>query len=88
MAKCCGEKRVSRLRNRLNKSILERLNSGIRGQAQVLLKINLAPKEVSDKRLQICNSCDIANKGWCMQCGCIIKAKVQLDSAKCPLNKW
>ena len=46
-----------------------------------------------NQRLDICNTCehkktffDFTEK--CNLCGCIIKLKLQLDSSKCPINKW
>lgn len=44
----------------------------------------------SNKRLEICQSCDkfISTTKQCRECGCIMPMKVKLAKAKCPLNKW
>ncbi len=50
-------------------------------------KINV---EESEKRYNICLSCDrlIKLTKQCRECGCIMPAKVKLQNATCPLNKW
>ena len=46
----------------------------------------------SKKRVVICNNCEklelISKIKVCGVCGCIIKAKVTIQSEQCPLNKW
>ena len=52
----------------------------------------LATKEVCCNREKICSNCPklvkLASLDQCSECGCLIKSKVQLNSAKCPINKW
>lgn len=54
------------------------------------IKSNFSYK--SKKRIVICNKCEnlelISKIKVCGICGCIIKAKSTLLSAKCPLDKW
>lgn len=47
-------------------------------------------KENSQKRLNICLSCDRLFKKTvqCKECGCYMPAKTQLPHAVCPLGKW
>lgn len=47
-------------------------------------------RELANTRLEICKSCDqyISYTTMCKQCGCIMKGKTLLKSAKCPLGKW
>ena len=47
-------------------------------------------KNLSKKRLKICFDCPRLIKATtqCKECGCFMKAKTQLEYAKCPLNKW
>ena len=47
-------------------------------------------EQISQDRLNICLSCDrlINLTKQCRECGCIMPAKVKLEKATCPLNKW
>lgn len=49
-----------------------------------------AEKEVSEERLSACKMCPELIKAThqCKQCGCFMAAKVKLEHATCPLNKW
>jgi hypothetical protein len=45
---------------------------------------------ISEHRMALCKKCPellpITNQ--CKQCGCFMAAKVKLEAATCPLNKW
>jgi len=45
---------------------------------------------ISEKRLDICKSCDRFNQltKQCKECGCVMPAKVLLSNAECPIGKW
>jgi hypothetical protein len=45
---------------------------------------------IAKKRLDTCKSCTrfIKLTHQCKECGCIMNAKVKLEDATCPLNKW
>jgi len=47
-------------------------------------------KDLGQERFRICLACPriIHATGQCMECGCFMKAKTQLEEAKCPLGKW
>ena len=47
-------------------------------------------KEVIEERLAICNECPWLDKRLvkCRKCGCFMKLKSTLGSAKCPIGKW
>jgi hypothetical protein len=47
-------------------------------------------KEVINKRMEICRSCDffIPLTQQCKKCGCIMTFKTKLAGAGCPINKW
>lgn len=45
-------------------------------------------KEQQTKRLSLCQECDYYYQGRCRQCGCFMKQKVKLNSAKCPIGIW
>ena len=42
------------------------------------------------KRLAICFECESFYKPTrqCKECGCFMKVKTRIPSAKCPLEKW
>ena len=51
---------------------------------------------MATKRYEICSKCpDLKNAGGinnlvatCRLCGCVVRAKVQLKSSRCPVGKW
>lgn len=47
-------------------------------------------KEQRNIRLDKCKSCEHFLKltASCKECGCFMKAKTWLSSAKCPVDKW
>jgi len=47
-----------------------------------------ATKEEQTKRLKICQNYDYYFQNRCLQCGCFMKQKVKLNSAKCPIGIW
>ncbi len=49
-------------------------------------KQNLSPKE----RMAICKSCKEYDSLFrrCRECGCFLKAKVQMAGEECPQGKW
>ena len=42
------------------------------------------------RRIDICRACPAfdADQGRCKECGCFMKVKAKMETAKCPLNKW
>lgn len=46
--------------------------------------------ETAHARLLICTDCDrlFEPTFTCKECGCFMKVKTKLKSAKCPLGKW
>jgi hypothetical protein len=47
-------------------------------------------KEKAKERLKICENCDRVIKltMTCKECGCFMKVKTTLETAKCPKGKW
>jgi len=51
-------------------------------------------KEEGLKRLEICKQCEyfthtpIVKQIYCDKCKCVIKLKVYMKGAKCPIQKW
>lgn len=50
----------------------------------------LDDKKVINERLNLCLSCPefISLTTQCKKCGCFMEAKIKLQNAKCPLEKW
>jgi hypothetical protein len=50
----------------------------------------LAPEEIAQKRIQVCESCEFLKKEiyQCDKCKCFMKVKTKLIAAKCPIEKW
>lgn len=49
-----------------------------------------ADASTAESRMAICLMCPeiVPVTHQCKQCGCFMKAKTRLESAKCPLSKW
>jgi hypothetical protein len=49
-----------------------------------------ASKELEKSRIEICKACPelIKMTTQCKKCGCLMSAKVKLEAAKCPIEKW
>jgi Family of unknown function (DUF6171) len=47
-------------------------------------------EETGNKRFEICKSCPelFAPTAQCKLCGCFMRLKTKMESAKCPLEKW
>jgi hypothetical protein len=39
-------------------------------------------------RWRICRGCPELHAGICGKCGCVMKLKVKLKDATCPIGKW
>lgn len=52
--------------------------------------IKIAPKEIQEERLNICESCSEfkTTLKMCGNCGCFMEAKVKFSNTTCPLKKW
>lgn len=48
----------------------------------------ISPQELTESRLMICRACEFFQKNRCTKCGCFMKAKASMVTAKCPLGKW
>lgn len=69
--------------------------AGIVGLAKVAaqavgIPIDQAPRDAAAKRHVICIGCDRFKSGMCVECGCLVAAKVRIASEQCPLEppKW
>ncbi len=52
--------------------------------------IGRTPIEIAKERYAICKECPrfVPLTTQCLECGCIMKAKVKLPHASCPIGKW
>ena len=49
----------------------------------------LTSKDVVVERYSICEQCpNLVGRGYCTECGCFMKKKVNLAVASCPIGKW
>ena len=63
----------------------------LRGMSNRLKNVMLHDQEVIDKRWDICKGCEfLTEKNKCTHCGCYMKVKTRVATARCPLNppKW
>ncbi len=49
-----------------------------------LAKETLVTKEVFEKRVNKCKSCDNLISGMCLKCGCYIEVRARLKDSECP----
>jgi hypothetical protein len=54
----------------------------------MLPAIKPATEETVKERKLICQQCEHFSVFFCKQCGCVLEAKIRLEVATCPLNKW
>lgn len=52
------------------------------------MEILLHDKEELEHRKQICTNCPNNKLGICVECGCIIEAKIRYFYDTCPLHRW
>lgn len=53
-------------------------------------KVEYAPKEVQQSRIDTCKACPEFNSkiSVCKKCGCYCPAKVKFQISECPLKRW
>ena len=82
---------------------IKTITHGAIGLAKVALRIDIADKELIEKRRDICRWCVFAtknkdpkyditngltNRSFCQKCKCLIVAKTQINNEKCPEKMW
>ena len=61
----------------------------LRGMSDRLKNVMLHDQDIIDKRLDICNGCEfLTEKNKCEKCGCFMKVKTRVATARCPIGKW
>ena len=62
----------------------------LRGISDRVKNVLLFDQDIIDKRMDICNGCEFLFKptGSCKKCGCFVKAKTRVATARCPIGKW
>ena len=49
----------------------------------------LADNDIAMYRINICSQCEFLKKHTrCEKCGCFMKVKTRLATARCPIGKW
>ena len=48
----------------------------------------ISPQELTQQRLGVCQACEFFQNDRCTKCGCYMKAKASMVTAKCPLDRW
>ena len=66
----------------------KRQKFGLRGISNRLKNVMLHDQEVIDKRWDICKGCEFLNNNKCEKCGCFMKIKTRVATARCPIGKW
>ena len=52
-------------------------------------KTEFVDKETAQARYDVCKECPfLLPTTQCSKCGCLMKAKVKLANAECPIHKW
>lgn len=90
---CCGH----------NTGIAQTIVNGVVGLSKVLARVDIDTPENIQKRRDICRHCNhsskntnlrfistngLTNRSMCSKCHCLIVAKTQLTTEKCPLDLW
>ncbi|MCF0131974.1 MAG: hypothetical protein HUJ71_09580 [Pseudobutyrivibrio sp.] len=47
-----------------------------------------ASEDLYEKRLAVCKSCSLLNRGTCNACGCYVEIRAFSHFACCPKKKW
>ena len=53
-----------------------------------LKKILLYDENIINKRWDLCQGCEFLKNDKCEKCGCFMKVKTKIASARCPIGKW
>lgn len=75
----------------LTTQIAEQMSTTVQNvKAVVNTAIPTVTEENRNKRFEICKACPefMELTSQCKKCGCFMKVKTALESAKCPMGKW
>ena len=61
---------------------------GVVGITKAILGVDAASEKTIRERFLICQGCDRYKHFLCLECGCIVAAKLRIFDEKCPLQKW
>ena len=60
-----------------------------RNRVHIVIMVIFASDEKAGERMNLCTKCDKFNSlGLCTECGCVMVAKVKIETSSCPLKKW
>lgn len=57
-------------------------------EEQLAFEWDLAPKEVVQTRIAICQNCPFRLDHTCTKCGCFYEFRAHLPTKQCPTGKW
>tara|TARA_Y100001963_G_C6462933_1_gene301015 strand:- start:148 stop:516 length:369 start_codon:yes stop_codon:yes gene_type:complete len=62
----------------------------LRGISDRIKSVLLHDQSIIDKRWDECSSCEYLIKATnqCKKCGCFMKVKTKISTARCPIGKW
>ena len=60
----------------------------MRGMSDRLKNVMLHDQDIIAKRWDICQGCEFLNDNKCDKCGCFMKIKTRVATARCPVGKW
>lgn len=47
-----------------------------------------AGEPLYERRLSLCQSCDLLYDGMCRACGCYVELRAVIEKNRCPYDKW
>ena len=71
-------------------TVIKKIGAIIKGWYYKIFNKN---KELANKRIAICNTCEYRESidivgDICSKCGCVLSAKARVKDEHCELNKW
>lgn len=81
-------------------SVIDHVAHGAIGLAKAALRIDRTPPSLMELRVRQCighptggedaiEPCPSFRAGFlCTECGCVVAAKLRIESETCPLNRW
>ena len=72
------------------KEIVKTSKFDLRGMTNRVKNVILHDQDIIDRRWAECEKCEFLIKPTnnCKKCGCFMKAKTRVATARCPIGKW
>ncbi len=70
--------------------VTKKQNFDLRGMKDRVKNVMLHDQDIIDKRWAECEKCEFLIKPTnnCKKCGCFMKVKTRVATARCPIGKW